>query len=222
MCNISGIIFGTSNLSRQEVEGKRILEVGSLDVNGSLRQFIESLDPQEYLGVDIEKGKGVDEICEVGKLHEKFGKDAFDIVIATELLEHVQNWREGIRNIKAVCKQNGIILITTRSKGFQYHAWPDDYWRYEIEDLEKIFSDCEIIKLKKDPREPGVFIKVRKPLDFQENDLEDIELYNIVTGKKQKELSKEKSSGFRFFYISTKARLVELLIKIGRGFIKTV
>lgn len=221
MCNVSGIIFGTTNLSKEEVEGKKVLEAGSLDVNGSLRLFVESLKPSEYIGVDIEKGRGVDEICEVGNLQKRFGENRFDVVIATELLEHVKDWREAITNMKKVCKPGGTMIITTRSKGFQYHAWPYDFWRYEAEDMKKIFSDCEVLSLKQDSREPGVFLKAKKPMDYQETDLENIELYNIVSGKRQKKIKDNESGGLRFFYVSTKARFVELLIKIGRGFIKT-
>jgi len=51
--------------------------------------------------------------------------------------------------MKAVLKPGGFIYITTRSRGFPYHAYPHDYWRYEIEDMEKIFGDFEIIALEK-------------------------------------------------------------------------
>lgn len=221
MCNISGVIFGTANLSRAEVEGKRVLEVGSRDVNGSLRLFVESLQPNEYVGIDIQEGKGVDQVCDVEELESNFGKAAFDVVIATELLEHVRDWRKAIQNIKSVCKPGGVIIATTRSKGFQYHAWPDDYWRYEAADMEKIFSDCEISALKKDEKEPGIFLKAIKPFDFQENDLENIELYCIVTDKKQKFIDKNETGGLRFLFVSMKGRVIDHLIKFGKWIIKT-
>lgn len=54
------------------------------------------------------------------------------------------------------------MYITTRSKGFPFHAYPHDYWRYKPEDMKQIFADFEIISLKKDP-EPGVFLIVKSP-----------------------------------------------------------
>lgn len=124
MCNISGILFSAINLKKEEIEGKRVIEVGSLDVNGSLRPLIESYNPKEYIGIDIVKGPGVDRICKVENLVEEMGQNAFDIVVSTELLEHVKDWRKAISDIKGVCKkEGGIILITTRSIGFAYHGY---------------------------------------------------------------------------------------------------
>jgi len=65
--------------------------------------------------------------------------------------------------MKAVLKPGGLIYITTRSRGFSYHAYSHDYWRYEIEDMEKIVGDFEITALEKDWEAPGVFLKARKP-----------------------------------------------------------
>ena len=56
-------IIRAINLKGEEIENKLILEVGSYNVNGSLRLLIESYCPLEYIGVDIEKGPGVDILC---------------------------------------------------------------------------------------------------------------------------------------------------------------
>ncbi len=197
MCNVSGIIFGVKNLAKEEVRGRKVIEVGSHDVNGSLRLIIESWDVAEYIGVDIVEGSGVDIICHAENLIEKFGKEKFDAVISTELLEHVRDWRKVITNIKNICKPDGIILITTRSYGFQYHGYPYDFWRYELDDMETLFSDCEILTLEKDYLAPGVFIKVKKPKIFAENTLVNYELYSVVVNKRVKEIT---DTDFRNLY----------------------
>ncbi len=210
MCNANCIIFGVKNLFG-DIRGKRILEVGSEDINGSLRSIVEALGPKEYIGVDIKKGRGVDRICNVENVIKEFGKNSFDVVISTELLEHVKDWRSAISNIKGVCKPNGIILITTRSYGFGYHAFPYDFWRYEANDMKHIFSDCKIIALENDTSAPGIFLKAKKPKMFVESDLTDHKLYSIAANKKIKELNIGDLRSLRLTRIRFKLRLRKLL-----------
>jgi SAM-dependent methyltransferase len=207
MCHASCIVFGAIHLDKEEVKGKRILEVGSHDINGSLRPIMESRGAAEYVGVDTVEGRGVDVICDAKDLVERFGKGSFDIVISTEMLEHVRDWRGTISNIKNVCKPGGTILITTRSGGFYYHPCPRDFWRYEREDMKGIFSDCEIVILEKDSLVPGVFIKAKKPRNFIENDLSGHELYSIITGRRVKEISDNDFNSLHFHMNEIRTRL---------------
>jgi predicted SAM-dependent methyltransferase len=87
MCHPSCIEFVMRNLSREEIEGKKVIEIGSYNVNGSVQQYIKSFNPKMYLGVDITEGPNVDIICNAENLVEKFGKESFDIVISNEMLE---------------------------------------------------------------------------------------------------------------------------------------
>jgi len=190
---MSCLEFGKRTLNQKEIEGKKIIEVGSLNVNGSLRDTIIKYNPANYIGIDIIQGPGVDVICKAENMVKKFGKNSFDVVVSTELLEHVKDWRKVIHNIKNICKPDGIISITTRSYGYLFHEYPNDFWRYELEDMERIFSDCNIIILEKDNsniiskrNRPGVFLKVKKPTNFIERNLSGILLYNINSKKRVK------------------------------------
>lgn len=189
MCNADCVIFAAKHLTREEAEGKAILEVGALDVNGSLRPLLESFAPRAYVGVDIAPGPGVDVICGAERLVERFGRESFDLVLSTELLEHVRDWRAVISNMKQILRTGGRMLITTRSLGFGYHAYPHDYWRYELEDMRRIFADLAILNLEQDPRSPGVFMKAAKPPDFKERDLTTIELYSMVHDRRAREIT---------------------------------
>lgn len=189
MCNRSCLDFAKFNLKPEDVRGKKIIEIGSRDVNGSVKQEIMPLQPLSYLGVDIEMADGVDEVCNVYDLVEHFGEESFDVVISTEMVEHVRDWREAFSQMKRILKPNGVMLITTRSKGFPYHDYPSDFWRFELEDMETIFSDMEIEALDNDESDPGVLVKARKPVSFKEKSFEDFALYSMITSKRSKDIS---------------------------------
>jgi len=211
MCHVSVFEFFINSIDCAEFEGKDVLEVGSKYVNGSVRPLIEKFcKPNKYVGVDIENGKFVDFIVPAEKLVEFFGINKFDVVISTEMLEHVKDWRIVINNLKEVLKPGGIIYITTRSKGFGYHAYPYDFWRYEIEDIKKIFSDFEILILEKDV-EPGILLKAKKPLDWKACNLNSISLYSMVENKRVLHIP-EKLTIIRKFSIIANVAFNSLLI----------
>lgn len=181
MCHHSCLDFVAKNLTEEEVSGKSFLEVGAYDVNGTVRPLVVGMNPASYVGVDIEMGPGVDVVCDAGNLAERFGADAFDILLCTEVLEHVREWRTVVSNLKKVIKPGGLLILTTRSKGFVYHGYPYDFWRYEALDMQRIFSDFLIDSLESDPLFPGVFLKARKPYSFAEADLSALALYSVMT-----------------------------------------
>ena len=184
MCHKSCIEFGKRAITSEDVVGRSVIEVGSLNYNGSLRSMVESLGPSKYLGVDIEEGPGVDRVCNAENLVSVLGSESYDLVISTEMLEHVWDWRSVINNIKNITKPGGIMLITTRSKGYGFHGAPFDFWRYEKSDMKDIFADLDIELLESDPHHAGVFIKARRPMLFSQADLTQYSLYSIIKNRR--------------------------------------
>jgi SAM-dependent methyltransferase len=187
VCNRTGIAFGERVLSRALVEGRDVLEVGALDVNGSLRPHVESLMPRRYVGVDIAPGPRVDVVVDAQDLVDHFGLESFDIVVTTEMLEHVRNWRLIVRNLKQVLRADGLLLLTTRSLGFPYHGYPHDFWRYERDDIKAIFADFEIVDLEPDLEAPGIFMLARKPPTYTEA-RSAVRLYSMVAGRRRNDV----------------------------------
>lgn len=204
MCNAACIEFAKTYIKEEDVSGKRAIEVGALDINGSLRTTIESYNPAHYVGVDIKKGPGVDEICDAHYLLERFGPSSFDLLICTEMLEHIRSWQTAVKNFKNILTPNGIILITTRSTGFVYHGYPFDFWRFEIPDMQFIFSDFTIEALEKDPLMPGVFLKARKPFQFKDSFFySDYPLYSILAKTKKVTITNADIFWFKLRYKMT-------------------
>jgi len=185
MCDISVLTFFIDYCKPEEFNNKRVLEVGSRFINGSIRPFIEKfLHPKEYVGIDIIKGKFVDKIVAAEDIVSYFGENTFDVVIASEIIEHVRDWRLVLQNLKDVLTEKGYLFITTRSKGFPLHDYPFDYWRFEIDDMKEIFSDFKIKAILKDNRYPGLFFKAQKPEIYKYRSMDNIKLYSIIHKKR--------------------------------------
>jgi len=185
VCHMSVVDFFIRQVEVEEFVGKRVLEVGSKYINGSVRPFMEKwTHPAEYIGVDIDPGKFVDRIVPAEELTANFGSAAFDCIISTELLEHVKNWRLVVNNLKEILKPGGFLYLSTRSVGFQHHEYPHDYWRYNVEDMQRIFQDFRILTLEKDEEVPGILLKARKPIEWKPIDLTNMQLYSMVLGTK--------------------------------------
>ncbi len=58
-------------LDKAEFEGKSVLEVGSLNVNGNLGLIAKKFGPMLYIGIDSQKGDGVDRVISL----ENFAKE---------------------------------------------------------------------------------------------------------------------------------------------------
>ena len=211
MCNIDCIRWGAKNIKKQEVAGKRVLEVGSYDVNGSLRYIVELLEPAEYIGVDIAEGPGVDVVCPAEKLLGRFGKESFDLVISTCVLEHVRDWKTAVSNMKNLCKPGGILLIAVPSD-WPSHDHPYDFWRFEKEDVAQIFSDCETVALEEHVRKrTAVFAKFRKPAAFAEKDLSGYALYSMMFGAKIRDIPTDNPKSLRDRGLALLSKLRSLL-----------
>jgi ubiquinone/menaquinone biosynthesis C-methylase UbiE len=139
------------------------------------------------------------------------------------MLEHVQDWKESINNMKRICQPNGVILITTRSIGYPFHGHPADFWRFETADMESIFSDFEIARLERDEIQPGIFIKAIKPENCVLKDISDYKAYSIISNSRTNEEAgrHEKTlhyriSVIRFYVRKILVRLLRSLLS-GRG-----
>jgi SAM-dependent methyltransferase len=188
MCNTTGLEFGARVLTAERIAGKDVIDVGALDVNGSLRPVVEPLGPARYVGVDIEMGPGVDEVVAAEGLVSRYGRESFDVVITTEMVEHVRDWPTVMSNLKGILRPNGLLLLTTRSKGFKYHAYPYDFWRYEPADLRAMFSDLDIVTIEQDTDAPGVFMLASRPEAFAEKG-STVKLFSMITGRRERSVS---------------------------------
>lgn len=95
-----------------------VLEVGSLNINGSVRGFF--FNPQSYIGCDVGHGPGVDVVCPGEDL--TYPDNKFDTSITTECFEHNPNWVDTFRNMHRMTRPGGLIVMTCASEGRPEHG----------------------------------------------------------------------------------------------------
>ena len=130
-------------------EDKKVLDCGSLDINGSLKDLFTG---GEYAGADIHEGPNVDI---VSATHELPYDNELDVVISAEMLEHDEHWKASLQHMYKMLKPGGLLIISAASEGREEHGtkglnWgtsPDYYGNISEKhfkaafDLEKQFKD---------------------------------------------------------------------------------
>ena len=149
--------FGKLLSSEKKLSEIDILEIGSYEVNGSIRDIFKR---SNYLGIDLTNGPGVDLVMngeDIRKLNKKF-----DVIISSECFEHAVNWKKIFFEMIHCVKDSGFIVMTCASTGriehgtkrsdffFKMKSSPgtnDDYYRnlnkkdfFQNFDISKIFE----------------------------------------------------------------------------------
>lgn len=95
-----------------------VLEIGSLDVNGNIRNLFDFTN--EYTGIDLEKGPNVDLVLN-GTNIDELNKN-FDIIISCECFEHAKDWKLIFEKMCQISKPNSFIVISVASTGRVEHG----------------------------------------------------------------------------------------------------
>ena len=103
-----------------------IAEIGSLDVNGSLR----SVAPRgsRYVGVDFVAGAGVDRILD-DPYQLPFEDQSVDVMVSSSCFEHSEFFWLLFQEVLRTLKPNGLFYLNAPSNG-QFHRYPVDCWRF--------------------------------------------------------------------------------------------
>ena len=104
----------------------RVLDIGAMDVNGSLRRVAPP--GSDYVGADLEAGPGVDVVLQPGQALP-FPADSFDACVSVSCFEHDDAFWETFCRMVAVVRPGGYVLLVAPSNG-PYHAYPRDIWRF--------------------------------------------------------------------------------------------
>jgi SAM-dependent methyltransferase len=119
-----GRLFFESYLG--DAEDLTIVDIGSLDVNGSLR----SVAPEKckYVGVDFEHGKGVDVLL-TDPYRLPFEENSVDIAVSSSCYEHSEFFWLSFLDALRILKPAGLFYLNVPSNG-SFHRYPVDCWRF--------------------------------------------------------------------------------------------
>lgn len=122
---------------RGKIKGK-VLDVGV----GSWELPRQLLGPVcHYTATDCFDHPNVDVVSDIHNLTEVFAAESFDFVICTDVLEHVASPWIAVKELYAVLKPGGTLLLTTPFN-FHLHATPAtlDYWRFTADGLRQLLD----------------------------------------------------------------------------------
>jgi len=140
------------------LEHSNVLEVGSRDINGSVRGFFKG----PYIGIDSVDGDGVDQVMNSHAL--AFPDEAFDVVVCCETIEHDPAFWLTLSEIGRVLKSDGVLILTTRSNGFPDHKHPIDCWRFMADSVPLLakLAECSVSSVLNDWQAEGLFMLARR------------------------------------------------------------
>jgi SAM-dependent methyltransferase len=131
-----------------------VLEVGSQDINGSVRKHFNHC---EYLGIDLGEATGVDQVVSIIDFDMP---NTYDVVISSEMLEHCKEWDEALKQMYINTKPGGLFILTCAGPNRHEHGTsnhtPQDskftlehYRNISLEDFESAlplsgFSECNL------------------------------------------------------------------------------
>lgn len=98
-----------------------IVEFGSQDLNGGVRDLFDSPLTRSYVGIDIVAGPGVDVVYDGYSIHPSLWETA-DMAICTNVFEHVEDPVPILQCMYKALKPDGVAVIQAAGPNFTPHS----------------------------------------------------------------------------------------------------
>jgi SAM-dependent methyltransferase len=136
------------NKYADRLAGKRLLDVGSQDINGSYRHIFNGV-VTEHVGLDAAPGEGVDVVSNKEDVFP-FKDAEFDVVISGQTLEHCRRPWNTVKEIARVLKPGGIICLIAPWSFFVHKGelCPLDCWRILDDGMRVLIEDAGLRELE--------------------------------------------------------------------------
>jgi len=95
-----------------------------------------------YTAVDCYSHPNIDIVGDIENLLDMFSTNSYDFIIITDVLEHVRKPWKALRDINALLRENGVLLMTSP---FNYPLHGNksvvDYWRFSQEGIHQLLVE---------------------------------------------------------------------------------
>ncbi len=135
-----------------------ILEIGSKDY-GSTASFREFYVGNEYVGVDMAEGKGVDVVADLTESVGPLREGHFALGICCSVLEHVKRPWVFAQNLTRLIRPGGRLYMSVPWV-WRYHAYPDDYFRFSHRGVISLFDEFEWSRVFYSTTASGEFVEI--------------------------------------------------------------
>ena len=105
---------------------RTVVELGSQDVNGSLRDHCPP--GIHYIGLDVMPAKGVDVVIDPDA-PLPFAADSIDAVVTSSAFEHDPCFWDTFVELARILRPGGLLYLNAPSNG-GFHRYPLDCWRF--------------------------------------------------------------------------------------------
>jgi O-methyltransferase len=113
-----------------------------VDFGAGVMPYREIFEPHigRYVGVDLPGRRGSDTaILPVG--HPSLEDECADVVLSTQVLEHVADIGAYLRECRRLLKVGGRLILSTHGS-WPYHPDPTDFWRWTPAGLDKVLAEA--------------------------------------------------------------------------------
>lgn len=138
--------FRKRYLEGREAEKLRIVDIGSMNINGSYQPIFDVPD-WRYVGVDMAVGDNVDVILKNPYRWREFASRSVDVLVSGQAFEHIEYFWVTMLEVARVLKPGGLACIIAPSSGFE-HRYPVDCWRFYPDGFSAVsrFAGLEVLE----------------------------------------------------------------------------
>jgi len=104
-----------------------------LDIGCGHKPYQEMIRCREYIGMEMTDKFKPDIVGDVRNMH-MFESNTFDSILSNQVLEHIDNVGQALREMQRVLKPGGYCVLTAPFIA-RLHGLPHDYWRFSISGL---------------------------------------------------------------------------------------